>query len=764
MAAGRARGESVRFREMFFRTPSKDGELLPMRVLPTLGLASCRRVVRVCACVATAVAVLFVPRIATMSEAAAAESHPLANWSGPYGGVPPFDLVTPARLGPALEAAMAEELAAVERIAADPAPPTFENTIAALELAGVPLDRVGTLYSVFTSNLADDAVQAVEREMSPKLAAHGDRIIQNSQLFDRVQAVFETRASVGLTAEQQRLTWLTYTSFVRQGAALDPAAKATLASINSQLASLTTDFAQRVLADENDRFVVVDSRQRLRGLSEAVVAAAAEEASRRGVQGWALANTRSVVEPVLTLADERALREEVWRMFVSRGAEEGPTNTLGLIREIVALRAERAHLLGYETHAHWQLEHAMARTPARALALLEEVWTPAVATVEEEVAAMQAVADAEGAELTIEPWDYRYYAEKVRLRDYDLDEAEIVPYLQLEKLRDGMFHVAATLFDLHFSPLASGQDEQGSVPVFHPDVRVWEVRRGDGAHVGLWYFDPFARPGKRSGAWMSGYRPQATFAGGTAAIVSNNCNFTKPPAGEPVTISWTDATTLFHEFGHALHGLSSQVGYPSLSGTRVPRDYVEFPSQVLEHWLSTPEILQDYALHVETGEPIPAALVEKIERAATFNEGFHTVEFLASALVDMKLHLAEPPADVAAFERNTLAAIGMPREVGVMRHRLPHFLHLFTGDAYSAAYYSYLWADVLTADAWEAFTEAEGPWDRTVAGRLRAKVLSAGNTVDAAEAYRAFRGRDPQTSALMRKRGFPASPGDANHQ
>ena len=683
-----------------------------------------------------------------MSDASAADPRELADWKGPYGGVPPFDQVTPAALGPALEAAMAAQLAAIERIAAAAEPATFDNTIAALERAGEGLERVSTIYSVLTSNLADDAVQAVEREMSPKLAAHSDAIVQNGPLFARIKAVYEAREASGLTPEQQRLTWLTYTTFARHGAALDAVAKKRLAEINGRLAALTTEFSQHVLADENEQFVLVEDRRRLAGVPESLVAAAAAEAERRGKTGWALANTRSVIEPVLTVADDRGLREEAWRMFVSRGANDGPTNTLGLIREIVALRAERAKLLGYPTHAHWQLEHAMARTPERATTLMEDVWTPAVATVAREVAAMQSVADAEGAGIEIEPWDYRYYAEKVRVRDYDLDEAEVVPYLQLEKLREGMFEVAAKLFGLHFQPVAQ------SVPVFHPDVRVWEVKDGEGRHVGLWYFDPFARPGKRSGAWMSGYRSQATFDGGTTAIVSNNCNFTKPPAGEAVTISWSDAETLFHEFGHALHGLSSRVGYPSLSGTSVPRDYVEFPSQVLEHWLATPEILERYALHVETGEPIPPELVEKIERAATFNEGFGTVEFLASALVDMKLHLVEPPSDIAAFERDTLAELGMPKEVGVMRHRLPHFLHLFTGDAYSASYYSYLWADVLTADAWEAFTEAGGPWDTAVAGRLVEQVFSKGNTVDAAEAYRAFRGRDPETAALMRSRGF----------
>ncbi len=642
---------------------------------------------------------------------------------------------------------MADELAAVERIAANPAPANFDNTIVALERAGQSLDRVRTIYSVMTSNLADDAVQAVERDMSPKLAAHGDTIVQNERLFARIKSVYGTRETAGLTPEQQRLTWLNYTNFLRQGAALDTTAKMQLAEINSRLATLTTDFSQHVLADETDQFVVVEDCDRLAGLPESLIAAAKKEAVRRGVAGWAIANTRSVIEPVLTLAHDRRLREEAWRMFVGRGEHAGPTDTRPIIQEVVALRYQRANLLGYSTHAHWQLEHAMARTPDRAMALMEEVWQPAVATAADEVAAMQAIADAEGARLTIEPWDYRFYAEKVRLRDYDLDETEIVPYLQLEKLREGMFFVAAKLFGLHFRPVAKG------LPVFHPDVRVWEVTDPNGTHVGLWYFDPFARTGKRSGAWMSSYRSQSLFDGGTTAIVSNNCNFTKPPEGEAVTISWTDATTLFHEFGHALHGLSSRVGYPSLSGTQVPRDYVEFPSQVLEHWLATPEILERYALHVETGEPIPKSLVKKIEAAATFNEGFATVEFLASALVDMKLHQATPPIDPAAFERDTLAEFGMPREI-VMRHRLPHFLHLFTGDAYSAAYYSYLWADVLTADAWEAFTEAAGPWDADVASRLVEHVFSAGNTSDAADAYRAFRGRDPETAALMRKRGF----------
>jgi peptidyl-dipeptidase Dcp len=459
-----------------------------------------------------------------------------------------------------------------------------------------------------------------------------------------------------------------------------------------------------------------------------------------------------------------------------------------VVTEILKLRAERAKLLGYETHAHWRLENTMAGTPARALELLETVWKPAVARVHEEVADMQAIAggDARSAAATaeggsggsaraigaevrrrpersprdeaganaIQPWDYRYYAEKVRKAKYDLDENEVKPYLQLEKLREGMFWVAGELFGLRFSPLKG-------IPVYHPDVTVYEVKDAAGGHVGLWYFDPYARPGKRSGAWMNAYRVQERFDRDIPTIVSNNANFVKGQPGEPVLVSWTDATTLFHEFGHAVHGLNSSVSYPSLAGTRVSRDFVEFPSQLLEHWLSTPEVLNRFALHDQTGKPMPAELARKIERAATFNQGFATVEYLASALVDMKLHLAGAKTiDPDAFERETLAAMGMPPQI-VMRHRTPQFAHAFGSDSYSAGYYSYLWSDTLTADAYEAFVEAGGPYDKAVARRLRDTVLSVGNTVDPAEAYRAFRGRDPQIRALMLKRGFPV-PADAS--
>jgi peptidyl-dipeptidase Dcp len=676
----------------------------------------------------------------------------LQPWQGPYGGTPPFDAVHVADFKPALETGMTETWAEIERIANDPQPPTFANTIAAMEATSRALDRAYIIYSIYGTSLSDPAFQAVEREMEPKLAEFGDRITQNEKLFARIAAVYDSPDKERLTPEQQRLTWVYYTNSVRAGAKLDAPGKKRVAEINQRLATLYTQFSQNVLADENEQAVTIAAEPDLAGLPESARTAAAEAAATRGSKGqWAIVNTRSSVEPFLTYADRRDLREKVWRMFVNRGDSGGKTDNNTSITEILKLRAERAKLLGYATYAHWRLENTMAKTPERALELMEAVWTPAVARVREEVADMQAIADKEGAHIRIEPWDYRYYAEKVRKARYDLDENEITPYLQLDKLRDGMFYMAQRLFGFTFTPLPAN-----SVPVYQSDVAVWKVTNPQGELVGLWYFDPYARTGKRSGAWMNAYRTQERFEQDVKTIVSNNANFVKGKPGEPVLISWTDATTLFHEFGHALHGLSSNVQYPSLSGTRVARDYVEFPSQLLEHWLSTPEILNRYAVHYQTGQPIPAALVEKIQRAAKFNKGFETVEYLASALVDMKLHLAGDRAiDPDRFERETLAELGMPHEI-VMRHRTPQFTHVFSGDGYAAGYYSYLWADTLTADAWEAFTEAGGAWDVAVAERLRKNVFSVGNTLDPADGYRAFRGRDPDIAALMRKRGFPA--------
>jgi len=676
----------------------------------------------------------------------------LAKWEGPYGGVPPFDRVQVADFKPALEAAMTENLAEIDRIAKDPAAPTFENTIAAMERAGRTLDRVQTIYGVFGSTMNGPEFQVVQREMAPRLAAFSDQVTQNTALFNRIEAVYNSPKKSKLTPEQQRLVWLDYTGFVRAGAKLGTAEKARLSEINQRLAGLYTKFSQNVLAEEDGQFVALTSEQDLAGLPQSVRdGAAAAAVTKKQLGTWVISNTRSSVEPFLTYSDNRELREKVWRMFVNRGDNGDEHDNNAIITDILQLRAERAKLLGYPTHAHWRLENAMAKTPEHAMELMMQVWKPAVARVHEEVRDMQALADKEGAKIKIEPWDYRYYEEKVRKARYDLDNTEVKQYLQLEKLREGIFWVAGELFNFKFTPVTN-------VPVVHPDVRVWAVTdKTSGRHIGLWYFDPYARAGKRSGAWMNAYRSQERIDGEITTIVSNNANFVKGKPGEPLLISWDDAQTMFHEFGHALHGLNSSVTYPSLSGTAVARDYVEFPSQLLEHWLSTPEVLQRFAVHYQTGKPIPQSLVDRIKRAKTFNEGFITVEYLSAAIVDMKMHLAgAQKIDPDAFEKQTLAELGMPDEI-VMRHRTPQFLHVFASDGYSAGYYSYLWSDVLTADAYGAFVEAGGPYDHKVAERLRKYIFSVGNTIDPAEAYRNFRGRDPRVEALMKKRGFSAS-------
>jgi peptidyl-dipeptidase Dcp len=683
-----------------------------------------------------------------------AEENPLlAEWSGPHGGTPPFDRVQVSQFKPALEAGMAENLAEVDKIAADKSAPTFENTIAALERTGSRLDRVTTVYGVWSSTMNSPEFQGVQREMAPKLAAFGDKITQNEALFKRIEAVYNSPDKKKWTPEQQRLSWLYYTNFVRAGARLDVASKARLSEINLQLAGLYTNFNQHLLSDENDVFLTLKSEDELAGLPQSLRDAAAQAAaSKKQPAGtWAVLNTRSSVDPFLTYSDRRDLREKVWRMFVNRGDNADKNDNNAIITEVLQLRAERARLLGYPTHAHWRLENAMAKTPERAMELMEAVWKPAVARVHEEVADMQALADKEGAKIKIEPWDYRNYLEKVRKARYDLDQNEVKPYLQLDKLREGIFWVAGELFNFKFTPAAD-------IPVYHPDVKVWEVTdRTTARHIGYWFFDPYARDGKRSGAWMNAYRSQERMGGKeVTTIVSNNANFVKGKPGEPVLVSWDDATTMFHEFGHALHGLNSNVTYPTLAGTAVARDYVEFPSQLLERWLLTPEVLQRFAVHYQTGKPIPQEMVEKLRRSSTFNQGFATVEYLSSALVDMKLHLAgAQKIDPDAFEKKTLEDLGMPHEL-VMRHRTPQFGHVFSSDAYSAGYYSYLWTDVLAADAFEAFMEAGGPYDKKMTERLRKYIFSVGNTVDPAEAYRQFRGRDPRVEALMRKRGFPA--------
>ena len=673
----------------------------------------------------------------------------LAEWVGPYGGLPPFAKAKNEHFKPALEAAMAMQLEEIDIIANSNEPATFDNTIAALELAGKPLEQVFTVYGVFASTMNTPEFQEIERDMAPKLAAFSDKITQNKKLFDRVNTVYEGKEK--LNPEQKRLTWDHYQGFTRAGAKLNEQAKQRMRELNQRLATLYTEFSQHVLADENDHMLLLEKKSDLAGLPPSFTTAAAEAAKAKGKDGkWAILNTRSSMEPFLTYSDKRDLRETVWRTYYNRGDNGDKNDNNDIIAEILTLRAERAKLLGYETHAHWRLENTMAKTPERAMELLEAVWKPATARVALEVKDMQRLANKSGKKHKIAPWDYRYYAEKVRKAKYDLDASEVKPYLQLAKLREGMFWVAGELLGLSFSKI-------DGVPVHHPDVTVYEVKNEKGDHVGLWYFDPYAREGKRSGAWMNAYRDQHRLNGNVTTIVSNNSNFQKGKPGEPVLISWTDAETLFHEFGHALHGLSSNVTYPSLSGTSVVRDYVEFPSQLLEHWLSTPEVLNRFALHYKTDKPIPKALIKKIEKAATFNQGFDTVEYLASALIDMKLHLAGGNRiDPDRFEKITLEAMNMPKEI-VMRHRTPQFSHIFAGDGYSAGYYSYLWSDTLTADAFEAFTEGKGPYDKAVAKRLYDNVFSVGNTVPPEEGYKAFRGRDAKIDALMRKRGFPLS-------
>jgi peptidyl-dipeptidase Dcp len=689
----------------------------------------------------------------TVRAESAADRNPLTDkWSGPFGGVPAFDKVKVADIKPALEAAMVENLAEYQAIASNIAPASFENTIAAMERAGSTLERVSTVYGIWSGNMSSPEFQKIESEIQPKLAAMTDKIRQNEALFQRIDAVYNSPEKSKLNAEQQRLVWVYYTNFVRSGAKLGAEQKKRLAAINQELAGLFTKFSQNLLGDEGELYMTIENEADLAGLPKDLRDSAASAAAAKKKPGaWVIRNTRSAIDPFLTYADRRRLREKAWKMFVGRGDNGDARDNNAIITQILQLRAERAKLLGYATHAHWRLENTMAKTPENAMKLMERVWPAAVARVKEEVADMQALAEKDVKGITIEPWDYKYYMEKVRKVKYDLDQNEIKPYLQLDKIREGMFWVAEELFGFSFTPVTN-------VPVYHPDVTVYEVKdKASGKHIGLWYFDPYARDGKRSGAWMNAYRSQERLDGEITTIVSNNANFQKTKPGEPILISWDDALTMFHEFGHALHGLSSNVTYPTLSGTSVARDYVEFPSQLLEHWLSTPEVLQRFALHYETGKPIPQTLVDKINKAATFNQGFATTEYLSSALVDMKLHLAgDRKIDPDVFERETLSALGMPHEI-VMRHRTPQFGHVFSSDSYSAGYYSYLWSDVLTADAFGAFTEGIGPYDKEVAKRLTRNIFSIGNTLDPADAYRKFRGRDPNVDALMRKRGFPVN-------
>ena len=652
----------------------------------------------------------------------------------------------------AFDAAIDQANADIKVITDNSEKPSFENTIVAMERAGRTLSRLSAIFFVYASNLNVGPIQDIEKVIVPKLSEHEDSIYQNKALFARISAVYESSAMKdgSFDLAQRRLVDDTYKTFLRKGAKLNRSDKAKLSQMNTRLARLFTDFSQNVLADEKGYVTWIKDKSELGGLPDSVIAAMGNAAKDRDNKGgdWAITNTRSSMDPFLTYSSNRPLRERVWQNYYSRGDNGDKYDNNKIIAEILKIRAARAKLLGYETHAHWRMEPTMAKKPEAAMDLMMKVWPKALARVREEVADMQAIADEEGAKIKIEPWDYRYYAEKVRKAKYDLDFNEVKPYLQLDKLREAMMWAATQLYGLHFKQLSG-------IPVFHPDVTVWEVTDADGKHVGLWYLDPYAREGKRSGAWMTDYRAQENMGKPITTIVSNNSNFIKGADGEAVLISWDDAVTLFHEFGHALHGLLSKVNYRSQSGTSVARDYVEFPSQINEHWLETPEILNQFAIHHKTGEAIPQQLLDKIKKASTFNQGFDTVEYLASALMDMKLHLAgSDDIDPDAFERETLAEMGMPSELP-MRHRTPHFMHIFSSDSYSAGYYSYLWADALTADAAERFVEAGSFYDKDVAKSLHDNVMSIGDTIDPAEGFRRFRGRDVDTSALLRKRGFP---------
>jgi peptidyl-dipeptidase Dcp len=679
-------------------------------------------------------------------SAAPSENPLLANWTGPFG-LPPFGAVVPAHFRPAFDKALAAHRTEIETIAADKASPSFANTIEALERAGRALDRVSNVFFVLTGAETGAAIEAIERDVSPLLARHSNALYLDRALYARIAALYEKRASLGLNPEQARVLDRYYTRFVRAGAALDKPAQDRLAAINEQLASLGTQFGQNVLADEKAYALMLEEGD-LDGLPDFARAAAAAVAQERGQKGqFAITLARSSCESFLQFSARRDLREKVFQAWIKRGENGGATDNRAIIAELIALRAERAKLLGYATYADYRLDDQMAKTPQAARKLLDDVWSRGRAKAGVERDALQTLIAAEGGNFALAPWDWRYYAEKLRKARYDLDEAEIKPYFQLDKMIEAAFETARRLFGLSFKPV--------SVPLYHPDARAFEVKDAAGAHVGLFIGDYFARGSKHSGAWMTLLRDQENLVGNVRPIILNVCNFSKPAAGEPALLSFDDARTLFHEFGHALHGLLSNVTYPLLAGTSVSSDFVELPSQLYEHWLEAPEILQKYAVHAQTGQPMPKALLDRLLATRTFNQGFGTVEYTACALVDLDIHsMSDSTAlDVTEFERKTLERLHMPAEI-VMRHRLPHFGHLFSGGGYAAGYYSYMWSEVLDADAFDAFEETGDAFDPATAKRLRDFIYSAGNLRDPVEAYTAFRGRLPSVDALLKKRGL----------
>jgi len=669
----------------------------------------------------------------------------LSRWSAAFG-LPPFAKIEPHHYRAAFAAALKEHKAEIQRIAAQEARPTFANTIVALEKSGRLLEKVASVFYNLTGAHTNDALQDIEREMAPKLAAHETAIMLNSRIFKRVEDLYQRREQLDLTDEQRRVLELRYKWLVRAGAKLGTKAKARVAAINQRLASLATQFSQNVLKDEQSWRMVLEESD-LDGLSDTLREAAARAAADAGLSGkYVITLSRSSVEPFLQFSARRDLREQAFNAWIKRGEMGKDTDNRAITAEIVALRTEFANLLGYNTFAEYSLEETMAKAPGSVRDLLTAVWEPAVQRAGEEREALQARARAEGSNFAIAPWDWRYFAEKERKARYDVDEASTRPYLTLDNVIAAAFETAGKLFGLKFKELKEA-------PRYHPDVRVWEVTDKRGQHVGVFLGDYFARPSKRSGAWMNAFRSQSKVAGEVSPVIVNVMNFARGEEDQPSLLSLDDARTLFHEFGHGLHGLLSDVTYPSISGTSVTRDFVELPSQLYEHWLMVPEVLEKFAVHHETGKPMPAKLLSRIKKARNFNQGFSTVEYLASAFVDMELHALEDRAalDVDAFERGTLDRLGMPREI-VMRHRIPHFLHIMGG--YAAGYYSYLWSEVMDADAFAAFEETGDHFDKATAKKLLKFIYSGGNQRDPLEAYVAFRGRPPEIEGLLKKRGL----------
>ena len=672
----------------------------------------------------------------------------LQDWKTPYG-LPPFGSVQAQHFEPAFERAIAEHRAEIDAIANQTAAPSFENTIAALDRSGRNLDRIDNFFHNLAASETSSALQAVQVRMAPVLAAHSSETYMHRGLYERIDALHAQRESLALTPEQRRVLERYHFDFVRSGARFEPAAQQRYAQVMGRLAELTTRFGQNVLADETAFQLVLRGEVDAAGLPEFVRAAMREAARERGLGDAMLVTlSRSHIVPFLTFSERRDLREQAWRAWTTRGEHDGEHDNRGIAREILTLRNEQARLHGYASFADYALTDTMAGRQGAVLDLLKQVWEPAKRRAADEQQALEALALARGEPGVIEPWDWRYYAEKVRQQRYDLDEATIKPYFPLDRMIEAAFDCAQRLFGLRFVA-------QPGVAAYHPDVQVYEVRGADDALIGIFLHDNFARPTKRSGAWMSSYRYQSRNGQVTLPIVVNNNNFAKGAAGEPTLLSFDDAHTLFHEFGHGLHGLLSDVTYERLSGTAVLRDFVELPSQLFEHWLEEPEVLRRHARHYRTGEAIPQDVIDKLHRARHFNQGYETVRYAASALVDMAVHALtdrEAP-DVVAFEREELARLGVPASAG-MNHRLTHFQHLFAGSGYAAGYYVYLWAEVLDADGYQAFREAGDPFDAQVAARLRRYVYSSGNSLEPTAAYRSFRGRAPTPQAMLEQRGL----------